>query len=269
MRAGEPPARPGRRAATSSSPTRVSPAPWSCCGTRDGDRRATARTVTVTVAAGQPWDESSRRPRSPTGWSGIESLSGIPGLGRRHPDPERRRLRPGGRRDHHRGARLRPRSDEVAHCRRPSAASVTGRACSSDNERFVVLEVTFGLAVSPLSAPIRYAELARTLGVAAGGRRAAGRGPRRGADAARRQGHGARPGGPRHVLGGVVLHEPGRSPPRLSPWSARPAANRPRWPRRTAMVKLSAAWLIERAGFGKGYGDRRAAWPCPASTRSR
>ena len=38
------------------------------------------------------------------------------------------------------------------------------------NERCVVLSVTFGLAVSPLSTPIRYAELARTLGVAAGER---------------------------------------------------------------------------------------------------
>jgi UDP-N-acetylmuramate dehydrogenase len=28
----------------------------------------------------------------------------------------------------------------------------------------------------------------------------------------------------------------------------------PRWPERDGQVKTSAAWLIERSGFGKGYG---------------
>jgi len=31
-------------------------------------------------------------------------------------------------------------------------------------------------------------------------------------------------------------------------------AEAPRWPAPDGQVKLSAAWLIEQAGFGKGYG---------------
>jgi UDP-N-acetylmuramate dehydrogenase len=29
----------------------------------------------------------------------------------------------------------------------------------------------------------------------------------------------------------------------------------PEWPDRDGRVKVSAAWLIERSGFGKGHGD--------------
>ena len=32
----------------------------------------------------------------------------------------------------------------------------------------------------------------------------------------------------------------------------------PGWPQPDGRVKTSAAWLIERAGFSKGYGDGRA-----------
>ena len=42
----------------------------------------------------------------------------------------------------------------------------------------------------------------------------------------------------------------------------------PAWPQPDGRVKTSAAWLIERAGFGKGYGDR-ARPGSPPSTRSR
>ncbi len=36
---------------------------------------------------------------------------------------------------------------------------------------------------------------------------------------------------------------------------ARAGERPPAWSRRTARVKTSAAWLIERAGFAKGHGD--------------
>ncbi|HET7069503.1 MAG TPA: UDP-N-acetylenolpyruvoylglucosamine reductase, partial [Nocardioides sp.] len=32
----------------------------------------------------------------------------------------------------------------------------------------------------------------------------------------------------------------------------------PAWPQADGLVKTSAAWLIEQAGFGKGYGDGAA-----------
>jgi UDP-N-acetylmuramate dehydrogenase len=35
-------------------------------------------------------------------------------------------------------------------------------------------------------------------------------------------------------------------------------ADAPRWPERDGRVKTSAAWLIEQAGYGKGYGTGEA-----------
>jgi UDP-N-acetylmuramate dehydrogenase len=40
-------------------------------------------------------------------------------------------------------------------------------------------------------------------------------------------------------------------------------ADLPRWPQPDGMVKISAAWLIEHAGFGRGYG----AGPARISTK--
>ena len=40
-------------------------------------------------------------------------------------------------------------------------------------------------------------------------------------------------------------------------WAANPG-DPPGWPEPDGRVKTSAAWLIERAGFHKGYGDGRA-----------
>ncbi len=37
--------------------------------------------------------------------------------------------------------------------------------------------------------------------------------------------------------------------------AARLPPDAPRWPQPDGRVKTSAAWLIERAGFAKGYGD--------------
>ena len=58
----------------------------------------------------------------------------------------------------------------------------------------------------------------------------------------------------------LVLHEPDPRRRTASPGCSRapatPAA-RPRSPSRTAAIKTSAAWLIERAGFPRGYGDGR------------
>ena len=58
----------------------------------------------LTVAAGEDWDAVVARTVA-EGLAGLECLSGIPGLDGRHPDPERRRLRPGSREDDHPGAR--------------------------------------------------------------------------------------------------------------------------------------------------------------------
>ena len=83
--------------------------------------------VRLTVAAGEPWDEVVAGAVA-DGLAGVECLSGIPGLDRRDADPERRRLRAGGRVDDHLGSRARPpRPARSASCRRPTAASPTAQ----------------------------------------------------------------------------------------------------------------------------------------------
>ena len=71
--------------------------------------------------------------------------------------------------------------------------------------------------------------------------------------AARRQGHGAR----RRPT--TTRGAPARSSPTRSSTPAALPDGAPAWPQPDGRVKTSAAWLIERAGFGKGYGAGRGA----------
>ena len=76
-------------------------------------------------------------------------------------------------------------------------------------------------------------------------------------------------GRPRHVERRLLLHQPGRHGGRRSSGSG-PAIDGPvpNYPAPDG-VKLAAGWLVERAGFGKGYpGDGRPRG-CPPSTRWR
>ena len=87
-------------------------------------------------------------------------------------------------------------------------------------------------------------------------------GARGGAHAARPQGHGARPGRPRHLERGIVLHQSRRRARGLR-GARRSVAGRPvpHYPAPDG-VKLAAGWLVEQAGFGKGYpADRGRALP--------
>ncbi|HEU5456620.1 MAG TPA: UDP-N-acetylmuramate dehydrogenase, partial [Nocardioides sp.] len=115
--------------------------------------------------------------------------------------------------------------------------------------RFVVLDVTFLLKQGTLGAPVRYAELSATLGIEQGER--APLADVRAAVLKLRSGKG------------MVL-----DPEDHDTWSAgsfftNPVVGAaeipegaPAWPQ-DGGVKTSAAWLIERAGFGKGYGGDR------------
>jgi UDP-N-acetylmuramate dehydrogenase len=125
-------------------------------------------------------------------------------------------------------------------------------------ERFVVLSVTFRLRRDPLSTPVRYAELARALGPRARGPRPTGRRPRRRAGPARRQGHGASTR-PTRTRCRPAPSSPTRCSIRPHHAALRVRADEvaqaepPSWPGEDGTVKISAAWLIERAGFTKGY----------------
>jgi UDP-N-acetylmuramate dehydrogenase len=125
--------------------------------------------------------------------------------------------------------------------------------------RFVVLSVTFRLAASPLSAPVRYGELSRTLGVAEGGRvpladaRAAVLGLRRG------KGMVLDDADPDTRSAGSFFTNPVIGAGQFADLAASAAGNGrseapiPHWPAGDGQVKVSAAWLIERAGFTKGF----------------
>lgn len=204
----------------------------------------------VTVAAGEPWDDFVAHAVA-QGWSGLEALSGIPGLVGATPIQN-----------------VGAYGAEVAQilARVRALDRTTGQVTTFANAdcgfgyrwsrfkaepgRWVVLSVTFQLPLGEMSAPVRYAELARTLGVEVG--------ERADADAVREAVIALRRGK------GMVLDEADHDTwsagsfftnPILSPEVAAGLPERaPRFPAGDGLVKTSAAWLIDQAGFKKGFG---------------
>lgn len=129
------------------------------------------------------------------------------------------------------------------------------------HDRYVVCEVVFELRRGPMSRPVRYVEVARTMGVEAGERvpldkaRDVVLGLRRG------KGMVLDPGDPDTRSAGSFFTNPILSPEDYAAFRERaterlgPDAEIPGHPDDQGNVKLSAAWLIDRAGFTKGYGD--------------
>ncbi|HEY0239494.1 MAG TPA: UDP-N-acetylmuramate dehydrogenase, partial [Friedmanniella sp.] len=120
--------------------------------------------------------------------------------------------------------------------------------------RYLVLDVTFQLRLASLSAPVRYAELARVLGVEVGARVPAAQ--VRDAVLALR---GSK---------GMVLDDADPDTWSAGSFFTNPVLDAaaaatlpdgaPRYPQPDGRVKTSAAWLIEHAGFGRGWGDGAA-----------
>ncbi|NIH85905.1 UDP-N-acetylmuramate dehydrogenase [Amycolatopsis granulosa] len=201
----------------------------------------------VEVAAGQNWDEFVAATVE-AGFGGLECLSGIPGSVGATPIQNvgaygcevAELLTSIDCYDRRTGEVRRMTADELGFGYRTSVLKGTDAG--------IVLSVRFALRGDGLSAPIRYAELARTLGVEPGARVPAARA--REAVLTLRRGKG------------MVL-----DPADHDTWSAGsfftnpivaeiPRAlvgvEMPRYPA-DGGVKLSAAWLIERAGFAKGH----------------
>jgi UDP-N-acetylmuramate dehydrogenase len=124
------------------------------------------------------------------------------------------------------------------------------------SDRYVVLAVALRLRPQPVSAPVRYAELARTLGVAVG--EPAKLADVRDAVLALRRGKGMVLDPADHDTWSVgsFFTNPVLPPAELAGFEARlpPGTGYPCWPAGSG-TKLSAAWLIEQAGYGKGYGS--------------
>jgi UDP-N-acetylmuramate dehydrogenase len=125
--------------------------------------------------------------------------------------------------------------------------------------RFVVLSVTFSLARDPLSRPIRYAELARKLDVPPGERVPLADARAAVLDLRRGKGMVLDPGDPDTRSAGsfftnpVISQERFAELERLAAVRFGPGVRVPRYPAEDGQVKVPAAWLIERAGFARGY----------------
>ncbi|MCW2683870.1 MAG: murB [Blastococcus sp.] len=111
--------------------------------------------------------------------------------------------------------------------------------------RFVVLDVTFALAAGPRSRPVGYAELARTLGVQIG--ETAPLADVRSAVLGLRRGKGMvwNPADPDSRSAGSFFTNPIVA-------IEQAVDGCPSWPAGDGLVKLSAAWLVQSAGFGRG-----------------
>jgi UDP-N-acetylmuramate dehydrogenase len=208
----------------------------------------------VTAAAGQVWDEVVAECVA-EGIAGVECLSGIPGsagatpiqnVGAYGQEVAESVL----------AVEVYDRvSRAVTHFAPEDCGFTYRRSVFKGSDRYVVLGVTFRLRPSKESEPLRFGELTRVLGVPAEGR--APLGDVREAVLALRRGKG------------MVLDSADRDT-----WSAgsfftnpvltaaefeqlvtrfEPGAAVPRFEAGEGLVKTSAAWLIERAGFGRGY----------------
>ncbi len=210
--------------------------------------------ATVTVAAGEDWDGQVARAVAEE-WSGLEALSGIPGsvgaspiqnIGAYGADVSQtiaivQTL------DRRTGQRATFAAADCGFGYRTSRFKV-------DAGRYLILSVTFQLRLGSLSAPVRYAELARTLGVEVGQRVPAAE-VRKAVLAVRRsKGMVLDDSDPDTWSAGSFFTNPLLS----AEQAAGLPPDAPRFAQPDGRVKTSAAWLIERSGFGKGYGAGEA-----------
>jgi UDP-N-acetylmuramate dehydrogenase len=212
---------------------------------RDGDR--------LTVAAGENWDDVVAYAVE-HGLAGLECLAGIPGSTGATPIQN---VGAYGQDVSQTIAAVRVYDREADEQRVMSAAECGfeyRHSVFKYHDRWTVLSVDFQLRASPVSGPLTYAELCRTLGVPVGG--SAPLAQVRAAVLELRRGKGMviDPADPDSVSAGSFFTNPILTP---DEWAAIPG-DPPGWPEPDGRVKTSAAWLIERAGFHKGYGDGRA-----------
>ncbi|MCI0685949.1 MAG: UDP-N-acetylmuramate dehydrogenase [Sporichthyaceae bacterium] len=209
--------------------------------------------VAITAQAGEDWDELVRTAVA-EGWSGIEAMSAVPGLVGATP------IQNVGAYGQEVSETVTAvtgydRRTGVARVMRPEECGFSYRSSMfKTTDRYVVLDVTYTLVGSPLSQPIRYTELARRLGADPGDQvpladvRAAV------VELRRAKGMVLDPADPDTTSAGSFF----TNPVVAADLAAGLPAEAPRWPVPDGRVKLSAAWLIEQAGFGKGYGDGAA-----------
>jgi UDP-N-acetylmuramate dehydrogenase len=213
------------------------------------------------VAAGESWDTLVADCVA-RGLAGVECLAGIPGSVGATPIQN---VGAYGQEvaETITAVRVLDRTDGQVRVLAPAECGFTYRSSAFKRKpgRWVVLAVRFGLEASERSAPIRYAELARALGVEVGAR--APLAQAREAVLALRRGKGMvlDAADPDTVSAGSFFTNPVLDADAFAALQARVAerlgadVRPPAWPDADAHVKTSAAWLIERAGFHRGDGD--------------
>ena len=222
--------------------------------------------VSVTVAAGVPWDDVVARAVRDE-WVGLEALSGIPGSTGATPVQNVgaygaevadaiASVRTWDR------AESRVRTLPLMECQFGYRDSLFKRSMSghagdgavwAPSPRFVVLDVTLHMRFGTRSAPVKYAQLADALGVEVGA--TASTAAVRDAVLALRRSKG------------MVLDSADRDTWSAGSFFTNPVvtadaatglpADAPRYPAGAGApdgaIKTSAAWLIEHAGFGRGF----------------
>ena len=208
--------------------------------------------VTVTATAGTPWDQLVAAACDEE-WVGLEALSGIPGTVGAAPVQNIGAY----------GAEL---ADSLASVRvwdretdsirtlfavelglgyRASVLKASVGQRWGATPRYVVLEVAFQMRFGTRSAPVRYAQLAQALGVAEG-QTASTRAVRDAVLALR-------------ASKGMVLDDADHNTWSVGSFFTNPVVEAARLPEGAPRygtgetVKTSAAWLIENAGFTKGF----------------
>jgi UDP-N-acetylmuramate dehydrogenase len=219
--------------------------------------------VNLTIAAGEPWDSVVERCVA-DGLAGVECLSGIPGSAGATPVQNvgaygeeiadtMVSLRAY---DRHERAVVELSAADCGFAYRTSALR--------HRDRYVVLGVTLELDRSRVGRPLHHLELARSLGVELGGRAPLADVREAVLALRRRKGMVLDPGDPDSRSAGSFFLNPILSRDRFVALDQRVGerfggdVHAPAWPAGDEHVKTSAAWLIERAGFTRGYGKRRA-----------
>ncbi len=202
----------------------------------------------LSVAAGEPWDgfvQAAVAQRQ----VGIEALSGIPGFVGATPVQNV-------------GAYGQEVSQVIARVRTWDRTERAVRTFSAiecgfgyRNSRFkrepgrwVVLSVSFQFRLGELSAPIRYAELARALGAELGDRRPLSEVRNAVLDLRRAKGMVYDRSDHDSWSAGSFFTNP------IVDGSVELPAEAPAYPQPDGRVKTSAAWLIEHAGYNRGFG---------------
>ncbi|MFJ3925627.1 UDP-N-acetylmuramate dehydrogenase [Streptomyces sp. NPDC090022] len=220
------------------------------------------RGTTLELAAGENWSDAVARTVE-AGLAGIECLAGIPGSAGATPIQNVGAY----------GQEVRDTITEVvAYDRRTGdTVTLTNAECAfayrhstfkDQPERYVVLRVRFQLEdAGGLSAPVKYPETARALGVEAGDRVPAATARETVLRLRAGKGMVLDPADHDTWSAGSFFQNPILTDADYAAFLVRaqdrlgPDATPPAYPAGEGRTKTSAAWLIDKAGFTKGYGD--------------